>query len=144
DRAYARLRSPGSIWRRRCPFPNACTRAAGASGRADPLAEVGPQRSSRRSRSVTAGARLDRAQAVVDLEVLRFELEAGRACLQLQQRCEIDVVPAEREHPLDDLLRNRGERHRNLELASRRKPEMEVLQQELRGEGRLEIEVDVG
>src|SRR5687768_1267746 len=90
----------------------------------------------------TLPLRKSRREAIRYLLVLRLELDAGGLRLREDQRGEILLGHALPDHLLQQIARQRGERHRHLELAARVEAQVEVLAQELRREGDVEVEVD--
>src|SRR5688500_4766925 len=89
-----------------------------------------------------ATARKSRREAISYLLVLGPELDAGGLRLREDQRGEILLGHALPDHLLQQIARERGERHRHVELAARVEAQVEVLAQELRREGDVEVEVD--
>src|SRR4051812_15513389 len=81
-------------------------------------------------------------QAVPDLHVLGLELEPRRSCLLHEQLREVFLGHARAHHRLDQVARDRGERHRHLEFAPGLEAQVEVLPQQVRREGDVEVEVD--
>src|SRR6185436_14741170 len=78
-----------------------------------------------------ATARNSRREAIPYLLVLGLELDAGGFRLRKQQRGEILLGHALPDHLLQQIARERSERHRHLEFAPRVETEVEVLAQEL-------------
>src|SRR5262249_7705517 len=68
--------------------------------------------------------------------LLRLDVHAGGSRLDREQREEVGVAVAAADRGLQELEHARGQRHRHLVLAGRRQPEVEVLAQQLGGEGR--------
>src|SRR5688500_828518 len=92
--------------------------------------------------SPTPPFRKSRREPISDLLVLGLELDAGGLRLRKDQRGEILLGHALPDHLLQQIARQRAERHRHLELAARVEAKVEVLAQELRREGDVEVEVD--
>src|SRR3990170_4504381 len=82
-----------------------------------------------------------RRETVPYVPVLRLELDAGGLRLREDQRGEILLGHALPDHLLQQIARERGERHRHLELAAGVEAQVEVLAQQLRREGDVEVEV---
>src|SRR5258708_18872617 len=80
-------------------------------------------------------------KSVADLLVLGLELQHGGLRLHDEQGGKILVGHAVADHLLDEVARNRGERHRHLELAGRVEPEIHVLAQQMWREGDAEIQI---
>ena len=112
DHAVAGLRSPDRLRSRRRSLPHPGARAARAPTRPAALSTemlggglgLGGRLARRRG---PVGARVGGAQPVVHLDVLGRQLEPGGSRLELEQRGEVDVVAADRDQPLDDLLGGR-------------------------------------
>src|SRR5207248_10409777 len=71
-----------------------------------------------------------------------LQLEIRCACLELEERGEIDVSQAVPDQADDDLVGERRDRHGHVELSGGVQPEFEVLAQQVASKGRREIEVD--
>ena len=85
-----------------------------------------------------------RTEAVVDLDVLGLQCQPGRLRTQLDEGGEVHRVALDALEPLHDLLGGGRQRHRHVVLAGGLEAEVEVLEQELGGEGGREVQVDVG
>src|SRR5437763_11392288 len=82
------------------------------------------------------------AQAVTDRDVLRLEREPGSFGLEQKELRKVFLRHAVSDQCLYDVTRGRRERHRYLESAPGVQTEVEILAQEFRREGHLEVEVD--
>src|SRR5688572_32360167 len=78
-----------------------------------------------------ATARKSRREAISYLLVLGLELDAGGLRLRQDQRGEILLGHALPDHLLQQIPRERGERHRHLEFAPGVEAEVEILAQQL-------------
>src|SRR5215472_18747401 len=81
-------------------------------------------------------------EPVGDFGVLTFEGYTGRFSLLRDKCSEINVTVTTADQPLDELMHDRGHGHRNLAFPRGRQPEIEILSEQLRREGRFEVEVD--
>src|SRR5437899_6605967 len=84
------------------------------------------------------------AEPVGDRTRVRGQIEIGRPGLELEQRREVAIAKAGVDQLDDDLVNQGRDRHRNLQLAGRVQPQLEILAQQMAGEGRGEIQVDEG
>src|SRR3982074_43472 len=84
------------------------------------------------------------AQTIIDLFVFGFEFESRSLGFELQQRAEIDICVTVADHALYDLAGERGQGLRNAQIAARLEPEIEILSQQIRCEGRGPIKIDEG
>jgi len=84
------------------------------------------------------------AQAVIHLLVFRFEFESRGLGLKLQQCTEIAIFVAIADHTLHNLTRERGQGLGDAQIATCLQPEIEILTQQIRREGRGPIEIDEG
>src|SRR6202158_2070704 len=71
-----------------------------------------------------------------------FEREIGSLRLQLQEACEILVAEPVADEVHHDLVHQRGDGHGHARLAPHLESELEVLAQQVTGEGWREIEID--
>src|SRR3990172_9330615 len=81
-------------------------------------------------------------QPISDLHFLWLKFDSRRLRLHHEQRGEVLLGQAVADHLLDQVARQRGERHRHFEPAARVEPQVHVLAQEVRRERHLEVEVD--
>ena len=164
---HPRLRPPDPLRRRRRPVPGAAAGAAGeAGGAAARLTARGPAVPRSRGRgsgspgAIPPGQEAAPGAAVVGPPPLALgarglrpsststfsdsSTQAGGLRRQLDQGGEVDLVALESGETLDDLLGGGRQGHGHVHLPGRLEPEMEVLEQQRRGEGGLEVKVDVG
>src|SRR5687768_8227906 len=83
-----------------------------------------------------------RREAIAYLLVLGLELDPRGACLGQDQGRKVLLGHALADHLLQEIARDRGERHRHLEAAAGVEAEVEVLAQELRRKSDVEVQVD--
>src|SRR5687767_9371590 len=92
--------------------------------------------------ALTLPLRNSRREAIPYLLVLGLERDTGCFRLHEEQRGKVLLGHAVPDHLLKQIARQRGERHRHLEVASGLETEIEVLAQQLRREGDVEVEID--
>src|SRR5262245_52451664 len=85
--------------------------------------------------------RKSRREAIPYLLVFGLELDAGSLRLHEDQRGEVLLGHSLPDHLLQQVARHRSYRHRHLETAAGIEAEVEVLAQQLRREGDMEVEV---
>src|SRR5580693_9107214 len=82
-------------------------------------------------------------EPVGHIGVLTFEGNTSRIRLLLDESGEIDLTVAPADQSLNELVNDRGHGHRNLALPRGGKAEIKILAEQLRGKGRLKIQVHV-
>src|SRR5690606_9676272 len=82
------------------------------------------------------------AQSVGDFTILRFDTKACPFREPTQQRREVLVAPAPADAVDDDLVDESGGGQRDVQIPARLETELEVLAQQMPGEGGLVVEVD--
>src|ERR1700741_634950 len=93
------------------------------------------------SAEAPATARKSRREAIPSLLVRGLELDGGGLRLREEQRGKVLLGHALSDHLLQQIPRERGERHRHLEFAPGVEAEIEVLAQQLRRERDVEVQV---
>ena len=94
--------------------------------------------------AVAVGRHAERVQAIVDLDVLRFQAQSRGLRAQLEERGEVDVVALSPASPWTICSVVAASGMVTSGLARRLEAEMEVLEQQLGRERGREVEVDVG